>query len=290
MLHFINTDLFYRQYDVDGEQGQNSNIESSVLTAPKVLRGAETVAKRRLFIQIMQSSEPPKTVPFDLYANICRPSRQTGKSGNGYTFIDLNTNNSDSYVVLVALPFNGFANPIPVSNDYRIHKGMLVQSDKKNILCNGNKYKKVLYLLVEVNAQRFSTLHKQHTDELKLEFSSYNLETLEDSVNTVKTTSVVTFTSDGCTYTEASEYVEPVDANDFVGKPIYTVYKGKESKSINLKEERSKKSYTDGSNNINEDDVEALQNKFLGGKGKKQKSSGRMSHKNGKRARGGKKY
>lgn len=52
---------------------------------------------------------------------------------------------------IIAFPFNGRLKPIPPSNQYRILKGTIVSS-VKNFWYRNTKYRKVLYLIIEPNA------------------------------------------------------------------------------------------------------------------------------------------
>ena len=274
MLHFINADLFSQKEMDNVVEGANLGCKINILTAPKVLRGEDPVAKHQLFTQIrsVEDLEECKSI-YEKCANIRHYHSANGKDS---AYIDANKGNKESYVVLVALPFNGFAEPLPETTDYRIHRGMFVKSDRKTILCNGKKYKKVLYLLVEVNAARFDPEHRNYAEELKLVFSSYNLETTPEAVNTIKTTSCVTFRKDAWGYDETSVQVDPVSADDFKGKTIFTVYKNEKTKADNKQE------YTKKNESLN---IDSLNAKFSG---KDSKKSGKKSHNKNKKF--GRKY
>ena len=77
-------------------------------------------------------------------------------------------------VYVVAFPFNGMIKPIPENPQYRIYKG-LIASSAKPFFFNNRKYRKVLYMVIEINKNLFKPDHKYHTDSIKIDFESFAL-------------------------------------------------------------------------------------------------------------------
>lgn len=247
MLYYVNAkDLLQTEgKEIDVENG--SYWRETITTPCKVLRGKDTTPKYHVITQIKSESKNCDFV--EKYANI---RTIEGKSGSSKVYIDSSEKNRESYIAIIAIPFNGFAESIPESNDFRIYRGMIFKSDARKIMCNGKAYKKVLYLIVEVNSQKFDPEHKYHADELHLNFTSYNLETKNDVTNTVKTDVVVTFTENNVTYEESVTEVEPVNPEDFKGKNIFTIFKkGKNDREKKPVDKFNKKSDNGTSYNKN---------------------------------------
>lgn len=75
---------------------------------------------------------------------------------------------------VVAFPFNGMIKPIPENPQYRIYRG-LIASSARSFFFNNRKYRKVLYLVIEVNKNLFNPDHKYHTDKIDIQLESYAL-------------------------------------------------------------------------------------------------------------------
>ena len=75
---------------------------------------------------------------------------------------------------VIAFPFNGMIRPIPENPQYRIYKG-LIASSARPFYFNNRRYRKVLYLVVEVNKNLFDPNHKYHTDSIDIQLESYAL-------------------------------------------------------------------------------------------------------------------
>ena len=75
---------------------------------------------------------------------------------------------------IVAFPFNGMIKPIPENPQYRIYKGLIAASVKP-FFFNNRKYRKVLYLIIEINKNLFNPDHKYHADEINIPLESYAL-------------------------------------------------------------------------------------------------------------------
>lgn len=77
-------------------------------------------------------------------------------------------------VYVIAFPFNGMIKPIPEDPRYRIYKGFIASSAKP-FFYNNHKYRKILYLVIEVNKNLFKEDHKYHTDMVNIDLESYAL-------------------------------------------------------------------------------------------------------------------
>ena len=91
---------------------------------------------------------------------------------------------------VIAFPFNGMIKPIPQNPQYRIYKG-LIASSAKPFFFNNRKYRKVLYLVVEINKNLFNNDHKYHTDEIAIQLESYSL--FKDKESEAQKTTCETF-------------------------------------------------------------------------------------------------
>ena len=81
---------------------------------------------------------------------------------------------------VVAFPFNGMIKPIPENPQYRIYRG-LIASSARSFFFNNRKYRKVLYLVIEINKNLFKPDHKYHTDKIDIQLESYALFTDRDT-------------------------------------------------------------------------------------------------------------
>lgn len=75
---------------------------------------------------------------------------------------------------VIAFPFNGMIKPLEENPQYRIYKGFIASSAKPFFYDN-HKYRKILYLVLEVNKNLFQEDHKYHTNEVKITLESYAL-------------------------------------------------------------------------------------------------------------------
>jgi hypothetical protein len=221
MITFINENLFKLDtQEVSNDNGTHYKID--VLTANAVKKGKSEEVKNHIITRIISPIED-----YNSYnVNIATSPGHNGMQNVSIRASERNTYDSD--IILIAIPFNGIAEPIPESKEYRIHKGYVVRSDKRDIECNGVLYKKVLYLLVEPNIGLFNEDHKYHTDEIKLNFVSYNLETNEDNTTvTMKSTVEISFTAEAVKYTDSVEESDPVDPDAYKGQMLFHTYSKK---------------------------------------------------------------
>lgn len=131
-------------------------------------------------------------------------------------------------IFVVAFPFNGMIKPIPENPQYRIYKGLIATS-AKSFFYNGRKYRKVLYLIIEVNKNLFNESHKYHTDKIDISLESYALfndrETGEQKTNIEKYT--LTVLSPMGDYESSWEYDtvnEAIMMNVEPGQQLWTTY------------------------------------------------------------------
>lgn len=83
-------------------------------------------------------------------------------------------------IFVVAFPFNGMIRPLKEDPRYRIYKGF-ISSSIKPFFHNNHKYRKVLYLVIEINKNLFRPDHYFHTDKIDIEFESFALFTDRDT-------------------------------------------------------------------------------------------------------------
>lgn len=98
-------------------------------------------------------------------------------SGTYNAQIDIRCHNQGddhANLYLIAFPFNGLIKPIEEDPKYRIYKGFISVSARP-FFFNQKKYRKVLYLVVEVNKNLFKDDHKYHQDEIEISLESYAL-------------------------------------------------------------------------------------------------------------------
>ena len=139
---------------------------------------------------------------------------------------------------VVAFPFNGMIKPIPEDPRYRIYKGLIATSIKP-FFYNNRKYRKVLYLVIEINKNLFKDDHKYHTNEIKIELESYAL--FDDQETNEKKTNYENFTlriiSPNGDYISSWDYDvinKPVMMNAEPGQPLWVTYEGSK-KQVNTK-------------------------------------------------------
>lgn len=130
-------------------------------------------------------------------------------------------------IYIVAFPFNGMIRPLEEDPRYRIYKG-LIASSAKPFFFNNKKYRKILYLVVEVNKNLFKEGHKHHTDSVVMDLESFAL--FDDRDDGKKKTNYekcsITFMSAGNVFTDWSYKVidEPVMMNAEAGKQLWPTY------------------------------------------------------------------
>lgn len=216
MITFINESLFtVKSEAVSNDRGDI--FKTDVLTVPTVLKKKSSETAPRVFTKITSSTEDYNESNAAVHASV-------GFKGSEKISIRASERNRyDSDLYMVAIPFNGIAQPIEPSHNFRIHKGFVAVSDRRNIEFDGAMYKKVLYLLIEPNNALFDKNHKYHVDEINLDFVTYNLETKdEETTVTVKTTTTLRFTETAVEFFVASEETEPVAADTFRGQKLFT--------------------------------------------------------------------
>lgn len=113
-----------------------------------------------------------KTVDFDLPMSININSSNQYQPKVEVRCHEKGDDRANLYVV--AFPFNGMIKPIAEDPKYRIYKG-LIASSAKPFFFNNRKYRKVLYLVIEINKNLFNPEHKYHTDEIDIQLESFAL-------------------------------------------------------------------------------------------------------------------
>lgn len=154
-------------------------------------------------------------------------------------------------VYVIAFPFNGMIRPLEENPCYRIYKG-LIASSAKPFFFNNRKYRKVLYLIVEVNKNLYKMDHPHHTDTVELVLESFAL--FDDRENPgVKKTNyekcTLTFLPQGNFIPEWQYDVinEPVMMNVEPGKQLWPTYQFEHKAGTNRSKSQSTgKKYKNG--------------------------------------------
>lgn len=129
----------------------------------------------REITSLMEAKEKIKSIPLEwnkypmsvYVSNVGRYSRQVDV--RCHTGGDDRTN-----IFVVAFPFNGMIRPIREDPRYRVYKGF-ISSSIKPFFFNGHKYRKVLYLVIEINKYLFNEDHHFHTDNIDIPIESFAL-------------------------------------------------------------------------------------------------------------------
>lgn len=129
---------------------------------------------------------------------------------------------------IVAFPFNGMIKPIPENPQYRIYRG-LIASSARPFFFNNRKYRKVLYLVIEINKNLFNPEHKYHTDNIDIQLESFALvtdrETGEQKTNCEKfTVSVLSANGDYSLDWEYNTVDEAIMMAVEPGQQLWTTY------------------------------------------------------------------
>ena len=125
---------------------------------------------------------PVKWKDYPMSVNVTTLTRYT-------TQVDLRchmTGEDRANLFVIPFPFNGMIKPLTEDPRYRIYKGFIANSAKP-FFHNNRKYRKVLYLIIEINKNLFKEDHRYHTDSIDLDFESYalfnNKETNRENTN-----------------------------------------------------------------------------------------------------------
>lgn len=193
-LQQYENDSRYSRYK---DEKQDNQTKPKSTTSPSVKIESKVEALKPINREIIRISAPYKTIG-DF---IAQPVES--KSVDFDLPMSININSSNEFqpkvevrchekgddranLYIVAFPFNGMIKPIPENPQYRIYKG-LIASSAKPFFFNNRKYRKVLYLVIEINKNLFNEDHKYHTDEIVLNLESYALftdrETNEQKTN-----------------------------------------------------------------------------------------------------------
>ena len=160
-----------------------------------------------------------------------------------------NRGEDNANLYIIAFPFNGMIKPIKESSLFRIYKGLIAASAKP-FFFNNRKYRKVLYLVVEINKRLFDPAHKYHRTSIDINLESYALFT--DRESDEKRTNCEYFTlrilSDKGDYETEWSYStvnEAIMMNVAPGEQLWPTYimSNHNNKSDNYKKPYNKKSY-----------------------------------------------
>lgn len=228
MIHIINPELFQITTN-ERENEKGSYFQTVVASAMKVKRGKnDKYASNQILTTI--------NCPVEDYNSTKTVVQMVEKNGKCRTTVRANDKNKyDTEVYLIAIPFNGFIGKITDSKFYRIYRGLIVKSFKKDIEWNGELYTKCAYMVVTPNHLVFNEDHKHHTDCINLSIETYCLNTNKNDptdVKTVKTTVTTSFYKDNSEVRVVNEEVDPVNPEDFKGKEIFPLYQLKQTSDV----------------------------------------------------------
>ena len=224
MIQVINEELF--NVASTREENENGEFFKTVFNTSFGVKNSKTgKVTQRAITTAVSPYEDPNCGNMSIHTTI-------NKFGNPNVNLRTNDKNvTDTDVFLIAIPFNGFIQEIEKSFNYRIYRGFVVHSDKKNIEFDEKTYKKVAYMMVTINSKVFDKDHKYHTDDISLTVNTFNLETdaTTQEKKTVKTTTTISFTNDNgeivVDVDRIATVVDPVDANDFKNKTIFPIFR-----------------------------------------------------------------
>lgn len=185
-----------------------------------------------------------KTVNFDLPMSININSSNQYQPKVEVRCHEKGDDRANLYVV--AFPFNGMIKPIAEDPKYRIYKG-LIASSAKPFFFNNRKYRKVLYLVLEVNKNLFNPEHKYHTDMISIQFESFALftdrETNEKKTNCeVFTLNILSSNGEYATTWEYSTVNDAIMMNADPGQKLWVTYEV-DNNRINKRHESSENTY-----------------------------------------------
>lgn len=148
-------------------------------------------------------------------------------------------------VYVIAFPFNGMIRPIAENPQYRIYKGLIATSSKP-FFFNGCKYKKILYLVIEVNKNLFQAEHKYHTDHIDIDLESFAIfedrDTGDKKTNCEKMHLSITSAAGDYTVSWESNVVnEPILMNVEPGTPLWTTFTFPQKKELDKNAPRDTK-------------------------------------------------
>lgn len=211
MLKIINEELFAFN-PITVEENGKEYAKISICNTNKVIAYANQNSKNRnernesRTAQVVKMSEDSRGELQTVKREICRVSAPAKMIGD-FTAQALNEESVDFYgamssfidyknqyrpeveirchekgedksnIYVVAFPFNGKIQPLKEDKRYRIYKGVLVTSSAKPFYFNSRRYRKILYLVIEINTSLFDPSHKYHTDSIDIKFNSAVLRT-----------------------------------------------------------------------------------------------------------------
>lgn len=278
MLKIVNPELFsYNVIKYQDEKTHNQYEKMRILTGVNILQNLSDDKKRS-----NQKHDEKSKVEVDKLVPMNREILRLSSLASKQTEIDKNISISDMEfnspmslnvvmrttpqvevrchdsgddrvaMLVIAYPFNGMMKPIPENKEYRIYKGMLVKSVTPFYYHN-NRYKKVLYLVIEINKNLFNIDHKYHTDFIEIPFESYAVFTDKESgkQKTAHDSMKLTITSPKCDYVcDFSHEVlnEAIEMNIEPGEQLWTTFtfdkKSNKSNKPHKKHTSGQKPYT----------------------------------------------
>ena len=158
-----------RKTDLNSQNRIESNVDPLVPVNKEVIRVSAPLKRLGdIFNGDSNLSLPIEWKEYPMTVNIAQ-------SGRFSTQIDVRCHEQGedrANVFVVAFPFNGMIKPLKEDPKYRIYKGF-ISSSIKPFFYNNHKYRKILYLVIEINKNLFRSDHKYHTNCIPITFESF---------------------------------------------------------------------------------------------------------------------
>ena len=225
MFEIINEELCSFESSKETSEKGGEYFKLSVNTSGRVVRLSEADQDYLSHIRPILKLTSPDINYYDYPMTVHTRESATGVPN---VLVKANPNNDgyDSRIFVVAFPFNGIIQPIPESKLYRIYKGVLAVSDKKNIRFNNRFYKKILYLVIEPNYRLFDPEHLFHVDDIGLKLEAYAYYKKEETEVSIYEAMSVNFNETGWSAEWDINDDAPIkDMTVYKGTPLYTTFR-----------------------------------------------------------------
>lgn len=255
MITFINNNLF--SFELVDAPKDDKTIHKTYVSSSVAVKNRKTgELKKRVITMISSENED-----YDA-SNLRIGVKSTNNRPAMVSIISSDNNKYDTNVYVIAVPFNGLLDAIPSDPCYKIYKGTIVTSDKRDIQLDQQLYKRVAYMVLTLDDRTFDPEFKNHKEQVEIPIVSYNMENVEDGdSNTVKTTYTITITEDGVDTCSVSENVDPIDKDDFVGIETFPIYSP--TKKFEKKKYTNNRDYRSNDNDgATSNSLDRLMNKF----------------------------
>ena len=242
MIHFINKELFKLKSET--KEIGNQKVLSTVAYSSVFVKDVRNPEKKiNRIVGIITSDTDPEKDPAN--GKIWVQNVQEDNREKKVLKISCSDKNRyDMNIFFVAIPFNGFLEPIPEDYGYRIYRSVFVTGERQSIEFHGKMYKKILYLILVPNMTLFSKDNEHHRDVIEFVTNSYHLESNpEDRKNkrTVKVVNTLRITNnleDIQHMDTTSTIVDPIKPDAFKNVTLVPIYDPTKNRS---KSEEGKK-------------------------------------------------